>query len=358
MSSPKLAKTVETGLRGTILGIGNPLLDISARVDPKLLQKYDLQANNAILAEAKHQPLYAELMASPGVELIAGGATQNSIRTAQWMLGAEGATAFVGAVGKGDEYAKSLKRVAAADGVRPLYFESTANPTGVCGVLITGHDRSLVTTLAACNDFKCDHVEHPEVAQAIASAKLFYSAGFFLTGPEAPQTLKHVGEIAARDDKIFCTNLSAPFVVQFFQDQLMGIWPFVDFLFCNEAEGAEMAKKLGWATDDLKKVALDLTTFGKKANGKRVRTVVITQGRDPTIVANEGKVSVHPVKPVDQSKVVDTNGAGDAFVGGFIAALVKGAPLDKCVEAGHYSASVIVQRSGCTFPPHRPELVL
>jgi hypothetical protein len=45
--------------------------------------RYDLQLNNAILAEEKHVSLYAELAALPNVEYIAGGATQNSIRVAQ-----------------------------------------------------------------------------------------------------------------------------------------------------------------------------------------------------------------------------------------------------------------------------------
>ena len=34
-----------------LLGMGNPLLDISAVVEQDILDKYDLQLNNAILAE-------------------------------------------------------------------------------------------------------------------------------------------------------------------------------------------------------------------------------------------------------------------------------------------------------------------
>ena len=52
-----------------------------------------------------------------------------------------------------------------------------------------------------------------------------------------------------------------------------------------------------------------------------------------------------------QSKIVDTNGAGDAFVGGFLAYLAKGKDLEAAVQAGHYAAGVIIQHSGCTFPP-------
>lgn len=73
-------------LQGAILGMCNPLLDISADVPLELLQKYELSLNNAILAEAKHLPLYEELIKSYPVQYIAGGATQNSIRVAQWML--------------------------------------------------------------------------------------------------------------------------------------------------------------------------------------------------------------------------------------------------------------------------------
>jgi hypothetical protein len=49
-----------------------------------------LKLNDQILAEDKHVPMYKELAASAGVEYIAGGATQNSIRVAQWMLQVRG----------------------------------------------------------------------------------------------------------------------------------------------------------------------------------------------------------------------------------------------------------------------------
>ena len=68
------------------MGMGNPLLDISATVGQDLLDKYDVKLDSAILAEEKHQPLYKELVDGYDVKYIAGGATQNSIRVAQWML--------------------------------------------------------------------------------------------------------------------------------------------------------------------------------------------------------------------------------------------------------------------------------
>ena len=58
--------------------------------------------------------------------------------------------------------------------------------------------------------------------------------------------------------------------------------------------------------------------------------------------------------PVPKEKLVDTNGAGDAYVGGFLAQLVRGKELTECIRAGNYAASVVIQRSGATYP-EKPE---
>lgn len=65
------------------MGMGNPLLDIAVNIDAEFLKKYNLKANDAILAEKQHEPMYKEMAGMEGVEYIAGGATQNSMRVAQ-----------------------------------------------------------------------------------------------------------------------------------------------------------------------------------------------------------------------------------------------------------------------------------
>lgn len=50
-----------------------------------------------------------------------------------------------------------------------------------------------------------------------------------------------------------------------------------------------------------------------KASASRKRIVVITQGADPVIIAEDGNVKQYPVIPLPKEKLVDTNGAG-AFV--------------------------------------------
>ena len=61
-----------------LLGMGNPLLDISATVKTDLLTKHKLKANDAILTE--EESILKDLLEEYKVDYIAGGATQNSIR--------------------------------------------------------------------------------------------------------------------------------------------------------------------------------------------------------------------------------------------------------------------------------------
>ncbi len=83
-----------------ILGMGNTLLDISAKVDTAMLETYYLKANDEILYEK--EAVYEDMLANHKVDYIACGATQNSIRVAQWLLKDLGneTVAYFGCVGK------------------------------------------------------------------------------------------------------------------------------------------------------------------------------------------------------------------------------------------------------------------
>ena len=113
----------------------------------------------------------------------------------------------------------------------------------------------------------------------------------------------------------------------------------------------------GTQTKDIPEIAKKLAALPKK-NTKRPRLVVITQGADPTIVVSssgEGVVAAtdvhqYPVIPIKSEQIVDTNGAGDAFVGGFLSQLVQGKSTEVCVKGGNYLANLVIQRSGASYP--------
>lgn len=332
------------------MGMGNPLLDISATVPQEILDKYDVKLDSAILAEEKHQPLYKELVDKYNPDYIAGGATQNSMRVAQWMLkkaGKEGMVAFMGCVGS-DDYAKQLEDCASQDGVLVHYMKDESAPTGTCAALILGGERALVTNLDAANNFKASHLETDKAKEIVDSIDIYYSAGFFLT--VSVDALVSVASKMAASNKVFALNLSAPFIIDFFGDQLSTAIEYADFVFGNESEAAAYGKKnCGGEESDLGKIALHICGLPKK-NDKKPRTVVFTQGSKSTIVACEGKVTEYAVNAIPSDQLVDTNGAGDAFVGGFLAQMVLGKDVEASVKAGHYAAQYIIQQSGTTLP--------
>ena len=79
----------------------------------------------------------------------------------------------------------------------------------------------------------------------------------------------------------------------------------------------------------------------------KARIAIITQGSSPTLIATDGVVTEYPVIPCET--LVDTNGAGDAWVGGFLFGLVSGKDIPDSVKAANYAANHIIQRSGCTM---------
>jgi len=318
-------------------------------VDQALLDKYGLKLGDQILAEDKHQPLYPELEKDYKVEYIAGGATQNTIRVAQWMLPqAPKSTTYFGCVGK-DHHAELLREVASKDGVDARYFVDESTPTGTCAACIMGGERSLVANLAAANNYKIEHLKEAANWAAVEAAKVIYSAGFFIT--VSPDSMMEVAKHAAKSGQYYCLNISAPFLCEVppFKKTIMELMPYVDFFFGNENEARAFAKSEGWETEDVGEIALRVSKMPKE-NGSRGRVVVFTQGKDPTMVATNGTVKGYPVTLVPADKLVDTNGAGDAFVGGFLSQLAQEKDLDECVRAGNYAGGVIIQSSGTQLP--------
>lgn len=144
------------------------------------------------------------------------------------------------------------------------YQVDTETPTGQCGVLITdgGKARSLVTNLAAANNFKHEHAESADMKKHIEAAQFYYTAGFFQT--VSPQTVIHIGKHAAETNKCFTTNLSAPFLMQVppFLEAIKNTIPYADIIFGNETEAATLAEvtpcftlvQLQWCLDLLMKL--------------------------------------------------------------------------------------------------------
>lgn len=156
------------------------LLDIQAFGNEALLEKYGLKANDAILAEDKHQGIFEDLLNNYDAKLIAGGAAQNTARGAQYML-PPNSVVFAGGVGD-DKYAAILHDAVKQVGLRVEYRVDPKVETGRCGVVITGHNRSMCTELGAANHYDVEHLKKPEVWALVQGAEAYYVGGYHFTG--------------------------------------------------------------------------------------------------------------------------------------------------------------------------------
>ncbi|KAG5498601.1 hypothetical protein JKF63_02887 [Porcisia hertigi] len=327
----------------------NPLLDVSAPVDDGFLEKYKVQKASACLMEETQKGIFEDLERQPNVTYVPGGSGLNTARVAQWIAQAPKGS-FVNYVGciADDKYGELLKSAAEKDGVHMHLDYTTEAPTGSCAVCITGKERSLVANLSAASLLSSKHMRSSDVIETLSRCQLYYLTGFTLT-IDVNYVLQ-VAEAARASGGQFMMNLSAPFLLEYFKDNFNKAVPYLDVIFGNEVEAKALADSMEWDFTDILEVAKKAAT-DLPYNGTRDRLVVITHGEKPTVYATRsGKTGSIAVQPIARDTIVDLNGAGDAFVGGFLAAYALGRSLERCCEVGNYAAGVIIQHDGCTYP--------
>jgi len=299
-------------------------VDLSSNVTEEFLQKFNLESDGSILGGQEHQNLLEEILQQQfPISYSAGGSGQNTMRVAQSLL-QPGETTYIGSIGR-DYFGTLLSQITQKDGLLPIYMIHPTLPTGTCTVLITnnGNHRSLIANLAAAQHYSLEHALSLPVTQKLQSSRIVYMTGYFLQA--AFDTVTYVLNFSQRNGKMTCFNLSAPFVCEEHNEKILQVLPSIDFIFGNVTEALALAKVNHFGTQQIEEIIQKLANLEKTVSGKRERIVVITNGAMPTKIAisgNKENIEV-PVDPVLEEEIVDTTGAGDAFVGGFFECFSK-----------------------------------
>ena len=109
---------------------------------------------------------------------------------------------------------------------------------------------------------------------------------------------------------------------------------YLDYLFPNDAEAMLLTGK-----ETVEEAAADLRRVG-------VGTVVVKCGARGCYITNEA--GSFWVAAEENVTVVDTTGAGDSFVGGFLYALSRDLPLEECARTANACGAKAVQKIGAT----------
>ncbi|MEM0988721.1 MAG: ribokinase [Pseudomonadota bacterium] len=248
-----------------------------------------------------------ETLAAEGYAVHLGGKGANMTLAAAL---AEGDIAHVGAVGPGSGWIKDRLSQAGAD-IGDLRIIQKA----------TGHARILVDP-AGENSI----IIWPGANRAIPKSVVTEALGRRAPGDwlliQNETNLVSETAAAARARGLRVAYAAAPFDA----DAAAEVLPNADLLCVNEVEAGQLAGHLGVAPDDLP-VAEVLVTLG--ARGVRYR-------------GPDGQTEL-PGFAVD---VVDTTGAGDTFLGVFLAALDGGAPVRDALRRAAAAAAIQVTRPG------------
>ncbi|MGW2148243.1 carbohydrate kinase family protein [Nonomuraea bangladeshensis] len=91
----------------------------------------------------------------------------------------------------------------------------------------------------------------------------------------------------------------------------------------------------------------------------RAHTVICTRGADGCLVLtrDSGEVRAFPAEPLP-GPVADSNGAGDAFVSGFLYGTLRGRPLEECVRLGALAGAHACSVPGTHESPITEKLLL
>lgn len=187
----------------------------------------------------------------------------------------------------------------------------------------------------------------------LESAKIVYTTGFFILS--SFESILTLANFAFEHNKLFAINLSAVWVCEGYSKELLQIIEYADCVFGNEDETHAFGKKIGLDFTNLHEVTTYIAKLPKE-NHERPRIVTTTQGKSPVLCSiythktEDLFTSETEVDVIDKENIMDLNGAGDAFVGGFLAQLVQDKDIAKCIDAGLYLSGDIIKRSGTCFP--------
>lgn len=111
-------------------------------------------------------------------------------------------------------------------------------------------------------------------------------------------------------------------------------------------------------SDEVKSESVEVrsvTNPDHSSNAKKLKLVVVTKGPSPLLYVNNHVVCEQQVPPVPPKDIIDTIGAGDSFVGGFLAALSSRRSVEECLDCGTWTAQRILQEKACSLPTYPAE---
>ena len=334
-----------------LIALGNPIVDISAEIGKESVKKYNLSWGGTVFADQFNVGFYNELENMPQVTYIPGGSIQNTLRTTAWVLNMDPIIAknfkitMLGATGK-DNYRDKIINAFNQSGVNFLLEEIPNMQTSRCGVGINQKERCLLPQIRASNCITDDYINEHE--NEILSHDALLIEGYFLQ--EKYDLCHSLCDKFKNARKTVILTLSAVFMVVSHTEKILEIANYADIIVGNNEEYEALGESQGLEVK---------STFERviKKFPNKEKLMIMTHGSKGVFIAkyNVKKGGLEYIlqsfpSPLKNEEIVDFNGAGDAFLGGFLSQYMQGKNVITCCNAGNDIAGIIIKNIGCTFP--------
>lgn len=334
------------------LTFGSPLIDMIVDVDSEFMQRNNLKPDSTI-HEKSESSVFREARLH-GPKYIAGGCSYNAIRMLSWMIPEEerGSVACLGSVGD-DEDGELYKNLLMNESIIPLFETFKDKPTGKCAVVCLNRDRTHITDLGASTLISDEFVE--EVWENIKQAKLVYTELYILSSRS--NIIFKLAKMCLDESKIFGFNFPSAFFLLKYQEEILEAISYGDIIFANKEEAKFFVNNILMKEYDHDSDLPIIISQLPKKNVDKKRIAVVTCGPEPAHIAVfNHKTNIieftgsYEILFVSKSEIIDTNGAGDSFAGGFLATYFKGGDYESCMKSGHWAAQRIIKVRGFDVP--------
>lgn len=305
----------------SILGMGNALTDILARLpDDALLKHYHLPRGSMQHVDQITADKIWQTLKPLGVQYVAGGSAANTI-TGTAVLGMP--SGFIGKVGD-DELGSLFFADQQRNGIRSILLKGK-HSSGRAMVFVSGPDadRTFAVYLGAALELVPTDLS-PEM---FAPYDYFHLEGYLV---QNQFLVRKAVELAKAAGMIISIDMASYNVVEsnaaFLHDVVDN---YVDIIFANETEAyAFTGKQPREAADCMAKSSkIAVVKIGKEGS-------IIKSGKDFY------RIKARP------GECIDATGAGDMYAAGFLYAHSLGLSLRKCGDIGSMVASKVIEILG------------
>ena len=311
-------------MNNKILGIGNAIVDVLAKVDNEFLIKRNLTKGSMKLINKSE---FEDLKKNIKIEkVVAGGSVANTMSGIAYL---KGNPSFIGKINSdnfGELYKKSLEDI----NVKFAYIEKDEDlSTGASIILITpDSERTMCTYLGVSSHLSENDINEKNIIEH----KLIFLEGYLWDKGVGENMFKHAINIAKKNKVKIAMSLSDIFCVNRHKQDFYNLLKNdLDILIGNENEINELTSK-----KNLSDSINQLKEFNK--------LIVITKSENGSVgIKNNEIINCNSIKV---EKILDLTGAGDLFAAGFLKEYLDNSDIKKCLKSGSILASKIIQKIG------------